>query len=97
VNGDRRVHSVASGFEDLEAGIGGVVLDGGDHGVRGVNWLHVRLLREERRYDEGENGKRCSDASRCWAQGLLLGRANGAGLFEGLDKHNPPEREEKRR
>ena len=45
-DGDCGVHGVAAPLEDLDAGIGGVVLDGDDHGVAGANGCETGLLGE---------------------------------------------------
>ena len=41
--GDGCVDCVAAFFEDLDASVGGVVLDGDDHGVGGAGGLGIRL------------------------------------------------------
>ena len=43
VDGDGGVDGVAALLEDLDAGVGGVVLDGDDHGVLGADGLYGGL------------------------------------------------------
>ena len=60
------VDGVAAFLEDLEAGVGGVVLDGDDHGVFGGGWNVGRrcgLAAEQRRGGEQDRGGQ--DAAGC--------------------------------
>jgi hypothetical protein len=72
VHGDCGVNGVASGVEDFEAGVGGVVFDGDDHGVRSADGLDVRLLGAKRGNDEEERNDKSGDAGGSRTQGLLL-------------------------
>ena len=66
------VDCVSTFFEDLDACVGGVVLNSDDHGVGGACWLEIGLLRLKGCRKEGEGDERCSDAGGGWAQGWLL-------------------------